>query len=201
MRRHREVSGIIVLLCMVAIIFAACAKRAPVTEESFAVSKEAPAAATTTVPAPPPSPAPVEQKAPVQEMAKTEAPAVQTVEVAPQPAPGPVELEDIHFEFDRSDLTSEAREILKRHADWLLKNKDYTVVIEGHCDERGTTEYNLALGQRRAAETMKFLANLGIESSRMRIISYGEERPLDPRHCEEAWAKNRRAHFVVSPKK
>ncbi len=73
------------------------------------------------------------------------------------------------------------------------------VVIEGHCDERGTAEYNMALGQRRAQETKKYLVNLGIKESRIKTISYGEERPLDPGHNEDAWAKNRRAHFVVTP--
>jgi len=111
-----------------------------------------------------------------------------------------VKLEDIHFDFDKFNLTPEARKILERHADWLLKHKDYNVVIEGHCDERGTTEYNLALGERRAASTAKYLTDLGIDKARVETISYGEERPLDPGHNEEARAKNRRAHFVVISK-
>jgi peptidoglycan-associated lipoprotein len=117
------------------------------------------------------------------------------------PGKSAVDFADIFFEFDRYDLSDEARQILRRHADWLLKNKAYFVVVEGHCDERGTTEYNLALGQKRAAEAMKFLLDLGVEAGRIKIISYGEEMPLDPGRTEEAWGKNRRDHFVVTPAK
>jgi Outer membrane protein and related peptidoglycan-associated (lipo)proteins len=95
----------------------------------------------------------------------------------------------------------EARETLKQHADKLTQNKNYNVLIEGHCDERGTTEYNLALGERRAKEAMKYFVELGIDGKRIKTISYGKERPLDPGNNEEAWAKNRRDHFVVTPKK
>jgi peptidoglycan-associated lipoprotein len=105
---------------------------------------------------------------------------------------------DINFDFDSSTIRPDAREILKVNADFLLKNKAATIVIEGHCDEKGTAEYNMALGQRRAQETKKYLVNLGIKESIIRTISYGEERPLDPGNTEEAWAKNRRAHFLIS---
>lgn len=105
---------------------------------------------------------------------------------------------DINFDFDSSIIRPDAREILKVNADFLLKNRAATIVIEGHCDERGTAEYNMALGQRRAQETKKYLVNLGIKESTIRTISYGEERPLDPGNTEEAWAKNRRAHFLIS---
>jgi peptidoglycan-associated lipoprotein len=105
---------------------------------------------------------------------------------------------DINFDFDSSTIRPDAREILKVNADFLLKNKAATIVIEGHCDERGTAEYNMALGQRRAQETKKYIVNLGIKESLIRTISYGEERPLDPGNTEEAWAKNRRAHFLIA---
>ena len=105
--------------------------------------------------------------------------------------------EDIHFEFDKSRLLPEAKEILKEKAEWLSMHPDVTVTIEGHCDERGTNEYNLALGDRRAESARRFLTDLGISAGRLTTVSYGEERPLDPRHNEEAWAKNRRAHFVI----
>ena len=105
---------------------------------------------------------------------------------------------DINFDFDSSIIRPDAREILKGNADFLLKNRAATIVIEGHCDERGTAEYNMALGQRRAQETKKYLVNLGIKESTIRTISYGEERPLDPGNTEEAWAKNRRAHFLIA---
>ncbi|MFO7753942.1 MAG: peptidoglycan-associated lipoprotein Pal [Desulfobacteraceae bacterium] len=103
----------------------------------------------------------------------------------------------IHFEFDSSELTSKAQEILKDKAEWLENNRDESVLIEGHCDERGTTEYNLALGERRAKAAKEFLVNMGISESRLSTVSFGEEKPLDPGHNPEAWAKNRRANFVI----
>jgi peptidoglycan-associated lipoprotein len=107
------------------------------------------------------------------------------------------EAQDIYFSFDRSDLSVAAQTILRKKSTWLLENPSVTVVIEGHCDERGTTEYNLALGERRAESAKRFLTDLGIHPDRLMTISYGEEKPLDPRHDKEAWAKNRRAHFVL----
>ena len=106
--------------------------------------------------------------------------------------------EDIYFEFDKSTLTPSAQDNLLRKAEWLRENADATITIEGNCDERGTNEYNLALGDRRAESAKSFLVDLGIDSARISTISYGEERPVDPRHNEEAWAKNRRDHFVVN---
>jgi len=105
--------------------------------------------------------------------------------------------ENIYFDFDRSVLTLQAQELLKEKAQWMRDNPDANVVIEGHCDERGTNAYNLALGERRAESAKTFLVNLGISGTRMTTISYGEERPVDPAHNEEAWAKNRRAKFVL----
>jgi peptidoglycan-associated lipoprotein len=119
-------------------------------------------------------------------------------EVVVYKAPDVVMQEDIYFEFDKSTLTPAAQDNLLKKAEWLRENPDATVTIEGHCDERGTNEYNLALGDRRAESAKAFLADLGIDPARMTTISYGEERPVDPRHDEEAWAKNRRAHFVVN---
>jgi len=106
-------------------------------------------------------------------------------------------LRDIHFEFDESRLTSEAMAIMEDNARWIKAHPGVIIEIEGHCDERGTEEYNIALGQRRADSTKAYLVNYGIESARLRTISYGEALPLDPGHSEEAWAKNRRAHFVI----
>jgi peptidoglycan-associated lipoprotein len=105
--------------------------------------------------------------------------------------------EDIYFEFDSSVLLPMAREVLSRKADWLRENPDASVIIEGHCDERGTNAYNIALGDRRAETAKAFLVDLGIDEVLLTTISYGEERPVDPGHNEEAWAKNRRTHFVV----
>ena len=108
-----------------------------------------------------------------------------------------IDVEDIYFEFDSSTLTPESQELLTKKALWLKSNSTVNVVIEGHCDDRGTSEYNLALGDRRAASTKAYLIDLGISPSRMVTISYGEERPLISGQNEKAWAKNRRAHFEV----
>ena len=105
--------------------------------------------------------------------------------------------ENVSFGFDDATLTRQAREILAKKAEWLRSHPDVEVVIEGHCDERGTKEYNMALGQRRAQSIKNFLVNAGIDADRLDTISYGEERPVDPRHNEEAWAKNRRGHFRI----
>ena len=108
------------------------------------------------------------------------------------------ENEDIHFEFDSIRLSPQAQEILRKKAQWLRENPRVRVVIEGHCDNRGTNEYNLALGDRRAHSSKVFLIDLGIDETRIQILSFGEERPLDRGDNEEAWARNRRAHFVIT---
>jgi peptidoglycan-associated lipoprotein len=110
-----------------------------------------------------------------------------------------LQIADINFDFDKYNLKPEAQEILKKGAPAYLKYRDYKLVVEGHCDERGTSEYNLALGEKRATEAAKYLADLGIDKARIKTISYGKEMPLDKGHDEAAWAKNRRAHFVIFP--
>ena len=102
---------------------------------------------------------------------------------------------DIFFEFDSSTISTEAEAILRAKAEWMQRNPSLAIVIEGHCDNRGTTEYNLALGERRAEGVKRFLIDLGVSETRIRTISFGEERPLDRGDGEEAWSKNRRAHF------
>jgi peptidoglycan-associated lipoprotein len=106
-------------------------------------------------------------------------------------------LKDIYFDFDKYDIRLEDTVILKGNAEVLKKYLKVKIQIEGHCDERGTNEYNLALGERRANSTKNYLASLGISQDRISTISYGEEKPLDPGHNEEAWGKNRRAHTVI----
>jgi len=106
-------------------------------------------------------------------------------------------LKDIHFEFDKYNIRPGDAEILNRNAALLKKYPKVKVQIEGHCDERGTIEYNLALGERRANNTKKYLVSHGVSADHISTISYGKERSLDPGHNEEAWAKNRRAHTVI----
>ena len=109
-------------------------------------------------------------------------------------------LKDIRFDYDKYDIRREDEEILKENAAFLKKNPNMKIQIEGHCDERGTVEYNLALGERRANSAKRYLVSLGISADRISTISFGKERPLDPGHTEEAWARNRRAHIVVLSK-
>jgi len=109
-------------------------------------------------------------------------------------------LKDIHFDFDKYEIRKVDEPILKENAVFLKNNPKMKVQIEGHCDERGTVEYNLALGERRANNAKKYLVFLGIPADRISTISYGKERPLDKGHDEEAWSKNRRAHVVVLSK-
>ena len=109
-------------------------------------------------------------------------------------------LKDIHFDFDEYDIGPGDVEILKENVALLKKYTNVKIQIEGHCDERGTIEYNLALGERRANNTKQYFISLGISPDRISTISYGKERPLDPGHNEEAWAKNRRAHSIILSK-
>ena len=108
------------------------------------------------------------------------------------------EYEKIYFDFDKSELKPEARATLTKKAEWLKTNSEFSLRIEGHCDERGTNEYNLALGERRADAAMKFLNALGISGDRISTISYGEERPAESGHNEAAWSKNRRDEFKLT---
>jgi peptidoglycan-associated lipoprotein len=121
---------------------------------------------------------------------------------APTTPPRPSEfretdnLKDVFFDFDRYDIRAGDAKVLDTNAAWL-KTNDSLVLIEGHCDERGTNEYNLALGERRAKATMNYLVGQGVQANRITIISYGKERPTCTEHSEACWAKNRRAHFLV----
>ncbi len=105
--------------------------------------------------------------------------------------------ERIHFAFDRSNITDESARLLEQKAEVLRRYPDVRLTIEGHCDERGSLEYNQTLGMRRAESTKRFLASLGLQEDRFRTVSYGEERPLRAASNEEAWAMNRRAEFVI----
>jgi peptidoglycan-associated lipoprotein len=109
-------------------------------------------------------------------------------------------LQPVFFEFDSAEMSSDGQAVLTKNAEMLKKNPTWVVSIEGHCDERGTAEYNLALGERRALAARAYLVSLGIQPDRLRTVSYGKEFPFDPGHSEGSWAKNRRAHFVVTAK-
>jgi len=123
----------------------------------------------------------------------------------PPPPPAPTEttpepratLADAFFDFDAAELRDDAKNALENNAKWMERNTGVGVVVEGHCDERGSVEYNLALGERRAKAAKEFLVSYGITANRLTTISYGKERPFDPGHDENSWAQNRRAHFVA----
>jgi len=106
-----------------------------------------------------------------------------------------IPLEAIHFDYDKYNIRSDAQQTLSHHSEWLKSNPNVNVIIEGNTDEWGTEEYNLALGERRAMAAKSYLVNLGISSDRMNTISYGESRPVNPEHNQDAWAQNRRDDF------
>ena len=126
------------------------------------------------------------------------APAVAPVEAPAQPSADelfPREMQDVYFDLDRSDIRADARDTLAKAAQYLRSYPSVKVVIEGDCDERGSTEYNLALGQRRADAVRQFLTSLGISGDRLQTVSYGKEKPVCNEHNEECWQRNRRGHF------
>jgi peptidoglycan-associated lipoprotein len=109
-------------------------------------------------------------------------------------------LKDAFFDFNKADLREDARMALADDAHWLKQYPSIQVLVEGHCDERGTEEYNLSLGEKRAAAATGYLASLGIDSSRVRTISYGKDRPFCNEHYETCWQNNRRGHFLITAK-
>src|SRR5262249_27533268 len=125
-------------------------------------------------------------------------PAPKPEEAPPTPQIGSDDFQPVFFDFDSYTLTETGRRALDGDAKLLRDNAGLAVTIEGHCDERGTSEYNQALGEKRAQAAGDYLTAAGITASRLTTISYGKERPFDPGHDESAWAKNRRAHFTVS---
>jgi len=166
---------LILLVTLTTLLAAGCAKKpAPQVVEETPMVTEMPAQEVSGVKEQPMMEAPVSEMAPEAAMA---------------------ELQRIYFDFDQYVLTPQARDILAANAAYLKANAGVKARIEGHCDERGSDEYNLALGERRALAAKNYLVSLGIAADRLDIISYGEEMPLDPGHNEEAWAKNRRAEF------
>jgi peptidoglycan-associated lipoprotein len=161
--------------------------------------------ATTAASAPPPTGAPAPSSAAPSTAAPSTAmtpSAVGPATAAPTTPPAPSEfretdnLKDVFFDFDKYDIRAGDAKVLDTNAAWLKTNNSL-VLIEGHCDERGTNEYNLALGERRAKATMNYLVGQGVQANRITIISYGKERPTCTEHSEACWAKNRRAHFLV----
>jgi len=207
MKRSLLGLGLIALvLCLSVTFLAGCAKKAALKDTAVVSPESKPAAA---------APAKVDDAAArekalrdqaLREKAAREAAEKEAAEKAAREAAAKaaailkeLQIPDINFDYDKYNLKPLAQSILKAAAPAYLKYPQYKLVVEGHCDERGTVEYNLALGEKRAAEAAKYLVDLGIAKERIKSISYGKEMPLDKGHDEAAWAKNRRARFVIFP--
>jgi len=147
--------------------------------------------------APPPAPEPADTRPDVDRLADEGALGSDTLAPADANTEGGP-LADIHFDLDSSALGDAARQTLGQHAEWLKAHPTARVTVEGHCDERGTVDYNLALGEQRARSAREYLVGLGVAPERLRPVSFGKEKPLDAASNEAAWARNRRAHFVVA---
>jgi peptidoglycan-associated lipoprotein len=187
MRKPNALLSILLILMLVALV-GACKKQEPIMPPEAPVEEPPP-------PPPPPPPKEVEPDFPTEPIAEPEPTRSELIDQWNESGV----LATIYFAFDSSELSEAALQTLRENAEWLRAHADLNVVAQGHCDERGTIEYNLALGERRAGSVREYLTSLGLDRARMRIITYGEERPVDPGHTETAWAKNRRAAFLLEP--
>jgi peptidoglycan-associated lipoprotein len=197
---HRARSTVPLMALLALVVISGCSKR-PSSIQAVSPAPSAP-------PAPAPARDPATQSPPLR---PADAPR-STVEaqtgpaVTPAPRPSPPEfttvaaVKDIHFDFDRYDIPPGEARILDANAEWMNSNPDHLVLILGHSDERGTNEYNLALGERRAKAAFDYLTSRGVVASRMTVVSYGEEQPLCRRSGEDCWRQNRRAQFLVKPR-
>ena len=207
MKRSLLWVGLIALvLCLSVTFLTGCAKKAALKETAVVAPEQKPAAK---APAASDDQAAKERalrEQALREQAAREAAAKEAAEKAKKEAAAKaaailkeLQIPDVNFDYDKYNLKPLAQSILKAAAPAYLKYPEYKLVVEGHCDERGTVEYNLALGEKRAVEAAKYLVDLGIGKERIKTISYGKEMPLDKGHDEAAWAKNRRARFVIFP--
>jgi len=191
MIRVRRVISILALSSVLAV--AGCAKKAPQTAPM--PPPPPPPAAPAPPPPPPPPPAPAPAPAP-RPLTEEEIFARKSVDQLNAEKP----LDDVFFELDQSNVREDARPALQKDADWLKKYGSVQVTLEGHCDSRGSAEYNLGLGSRRATAVRDYLVNLGVPASRVQVISKGKEQPFCNDANESCWSQNRRAHFVITSK-
>jgi peptidoglycan-associated lipoprotein len=194
MRTRWGLRGIIVLAAFAALSVGACHKKVPPVARPVPPPPPS-AAATPTRPPAPPEPVREPVMAPAAPVSEDRV-STGTLDEINKNSP----LKPVFFDYDSSDISADGQKILDGNADVLKKNTGWVITIEGHCDERGTAEYNLALGERRAVSARTYLVSLGILADRIRTVSYGKEFPFDPGHDEAAWARNRRDHFVVTQK-
>jgi peptidoglycan-associated lipoprotein len=187
--------GIALAIISLAIAPACSRRNKPVATPQPAPTVAAPPAVTTPPPAPPRNTERVEDRQPVAAVAD-EGLDSRSLDELNRNSP----LRPAFFLLDSSDLDDTGRSVVTSNVEVLKKNPQWVVTIEGHCDERGTAEYNLALGERRASAVKTYMVSLGIAPDRLRTVSYGKEFPFDQAHNDEAWSKNRRAHFVITSK-
>ncbi len=191
---RRTTISVMALAVLVTVLVGACAKKQP----PVARPMPPPAADTNTPPpAPPPPPRPVAEPVPVPpEPLAEDTIGSRSLDDLNRDSP----LAPLFFDLDSAEVSADGQQVLQANARVLEKYPTWQVTIEGHCDERGTAEYNLALGERRALAAKTYLVSLGIAADKVRTVSYGKEFPFDPGHDDAAWAKNRRAHFVITAK-
>lgn len=192
MDRLRRRATVMSLLFVVTMLLAACHKNKPPIVRP---APPPPPAGATTKPPAPPEPVAEPTVVPPEPVAEDKI-AAASLDDLNRNSP----LQPVFFNLDSADINSTGQAALESNAAVLKKYPTWTVTIEGHCDERGTAEYNLALGERRAIAARTYLVSLGISADRLRTVSYGKEFPFDPGHDEAAWSKNRRAHFVITAK-
>jgi peptidoglycan-associated lipoprotein len=192
----RRTSSVVAVLIMIALVAtSACGGKKP----PIARPTSPPPGGTTAGAKPPAPPEPVVEPTPVPpepSISGADTMADRSLDDINKQSP----LQPVFFELDSSEISAEGQKTLATNAEVLKKYPGWVISIEGHCDERGTAEYNLALGERRALAARTYLVSLGVTADRLRTVSYGKEFPFDPNHSEDAWAKNRRAHFVVTAK-
>src|SRR5262245_7421106 len=192
MSRVRQYVSTFAVVCAIALTAAACHKKVPPP----APQPPPPPAATPAHPRPPPPPPPPPPPAPAPPLTEEQIFAQKTLEQLNAERP----LADVYFDLDKSDLRDDAKGPLQRDADWLKKWASTAVSIEGHCDSRGSAEYNLALGSRRANAVKEYLTSLGVPAARMTVISKGKEQPVCSENAESCWSQNRRGHFLLTAK-
>jgi peptidoglycan-associated lipoprotein len=197
MLRNRSANASVIAVLALAIFVSACGKKHPPVVPA-PPPPPAPAPVATATPPPPPPPARPPVVPPTPTPAPTEAELFARMSLADLNRQGP--LADVFFTYDQADLSDAARTGLQKNADWMKKWTSTRVTVEGHADSRGTSEYNLSLGERRAAAVRDYIVSLGVPAARINIVSMGEEQPQCTEETEACWAKNRRGHFVVTAK-
>jgi peptidoglycan-associated lipoprotein len=191
---RRDANKLMVIAVLVTLTIGACAKKQPPVARPMPPPSANP---TTGGVAPPPPPQPVNEPVlvPPEPMADDSI-AGKSLDDLNRDSP----LKPLFFELDSSDVSADGQRILQENAAIMKKYPGWQITIEGHCDERGTAEYNLALGERRALAAKNYLVSLGVPADKVKTVSYGKEFPFDPGHDDGAWLKNRRAHFVITAK-